>query len=385
MLNESIQVLQSRSISDWSVRIAAFSEFNNADDVGRCLTAHEKTVLRCPLPMLLDRPCETSLFFPRGGNKPYYDVPLAEVRLDSIPSAQLVGGKFVVVSHDLKVFPESYWAEQNLNDRVHFQQQTSTIVSGSATPMRPTILFRERPPKHKISGSALLLGNPWSFNYHHWIINCLSKLWWTEYCPELSDVPLIVPAELKPFHLQSLAAMEMDSSRLLPFDGGPWLVERLYFPANGDFWPDQLAWIRQRLFQHYGITEGPGTRLLYISRNDAPGRRIVNEAEVIEFLSRRGFEVLQLDSMPLGEQMRAFARAKVVIGPHGSGLTNILFGATDLSLLELHPDDEINHVFWVLASALQQRYAFLSGRRINAERDFTVEIADLERLLGKFI
>lgn len=279
------------------------------------------------------------------------------------------------------MFSESYWAEENLNDRVYFIRQPSTIISPASIRCPATILFRDTPPTRHITGPAILLSNPWSFNYHHWIVNCLSKLWWRTLFPELQYVPVIVPAELKPFQRQSLTGLGIPSDQLLPFDGTTWLLERLYFPANGDFWPTQLRWIRQRLFDHYGLEDSVGARQLYISRSDATSRRVLNEAEVVEFLTARGFEILELSSLPLDEQIRVFSQARIVIGPHGSGLTNLMFGSNNLCTVELHPNDEINHVFWVMANAMQQTYAFLSGKTMNAERDFVIDLADLEAIL----
>ena len=383
MLEECIRVLQSTSLKDWALPAATLQDClspdgETPDEIGRYFQANETSTLRCKPPNLLDRPSERSLFFPHGSLKESYDVPLAALRLDAIPQAQIVGEKFVVISHDLKVFSESYWAEQNLNDGIHFFHQPSTIVGAASIRLRPTILFHDRPPKRRIDGPAILLGNPWSFNYHHWTINCLSRLWWADRYPELRDVPIIVPGQLKPFQRESLTAMGISNDRILPFDGGPWLVERLFFPTNGVFWPTQLQWIRQRLFDHYQIVDAAGDRLLYISREDAPGRRLVNEQEVTKYLTARGFEILQLSGMPLREQILAFSQARRVVGPHGSGLTNVMFGAKNLAVVELHPNDEINHVFWVLANAMKQPYAFVSGKKINPARDFIVEVADLE-------
>lgn len=385
MLQGQICIVQSASIKDWARPAATFHELIKDDLVGRSLQGFAASTLRCRPPMLIDRPSERSLFFPRGGLKESYEVPLPEIRLDTVPRGLVVGSKFVVVSHDLRVFSESYWAEQNLNDGTHFQRQASTVVGAASIQMRPTILFHERPVTRQIKGPALLLGNPWSFNYHHWIVNCLARLWWIERYSELRDVPVIVPGDLNTFQQQSLKGMNVAADRILPFDGGQWLVDRLFFPTNGDFWPQQLRWIRQRLFDHFGIVDSPGERLLYISRSDAHNRRILNEPDVAQYLAAKGFERLELAAMPLGEQIRAFSQARLIVGPHGSGLTNIMFGAENLGTLELHPNDEVNHVFWVLANAMQQQYAFVSGTKVNADRDFTVQIADLDAMIARLI
>ena len=229
----------------------------------------------------------------------------------------------------------------------------------------------------------MLVGNPWAANYHHWLINSLLRLWWTSHFPDLQDIPLIVPARMSPFQQESLAALGVDPRRLLPFDGALWQIDQLFFAANGDYWPLQLRWLRQRFFQHYGRGDAPGRRKIYISRADAPGRRVTNEPEVVEMLARRGFEVLKLASLPLAEQVRAFAEAKLIVGPHGAGLTNIVFAASNATVVDLHPRDEINHALWVEASALGLKYALLTGKRMNDERDLEVSVPDLAKLLDR--
>jgi len=376
MTSARVITVQPISIKDWSLPAANLADLIAADGPGRFLQVSSPPQLSCRRPMLLDRSSERTLFLARGELKPWHDYPLPDVRLDVVPHARLVGEKCVVVSHDDKVFAESYWSTEHLNDGRHFQRPAS-----SQHPLGP-VLFRDGPAVRKIDGPAMLLGNPWASNYHHWVINCLGRLWWTDHVPELRNVPVIVPSPMSDFQRASLTALGVSPDRILPFNGGVWHVKQLYFPANGDFQPEQLHWLRKRLQQHFGVVEAAGSRRLYISRADASGRQIVNEQEVAEFLTRRGFEILLLGAMPLREQVQAFANAGVVIGPHGSGLTNMLFGPRHQQIIELHPADEMNHVFWVLANALQHPYAFLSGKPMNAQRDFIVDLADLETIFG---
>ncbi|MGI8424385.1 MAG: glycosyltransferase 61 family protein [Chloroflexota bacterium] len=66
---------------------------------------------------------------------------------------------------------------------------------------------------------------------------------------------------------------------------------------------------------------------------DGP-RRVANEADVIRALRPLGFEVVHAERLTFAEQIRLFSEAAVVIGPHGSGMTNVLF-AEELVLIEL--------------------------------------------------
>ena len=167
----------------------------------------------------------------------------------------------------------------------------------------------------------------------------------------------------------------------MPFDGQDWQLKNLYFPSIGDFSPHQINWVREKLLKGLeGSNKKPGG-LLYISRSDANHRKVVNEEEVADFLENLGFQVLTLTGMPLSEQLELFASAKVVIGPHGAGLTNMMVAPAKSTLVELMPDDEVNHCFWLLTNALKQDYTFVVGKKISPDRDFEIPIRGLEKVL----
>lgn len=100
-------------------------------------------------------------------------------------------------------------------------------------------------------------------------------------------------------------------------------------------------------------------------------------------LERRGFERVELEDLPVRDQIAMFAEASVVVGPHGAGLTNTLATAAGAWLVELHPGDEVNYVYWLQAGVLGLRYAFLAGSPPVGPRDFTVDAQRLGRLLDR--
>lgn len=386
MANERVAVLQPDTLAQWSLPAANYAGFDNGDCIGRFLKAASPPVLHCTQPVLLERQSEAAFFFPRGGGDAVRDFPLDSVRLDSVPGANLVGDKFVVVSRDRRVFRECYWNPENLNDRRHFQTCSIPMTGPEGRTTLPVVLWREPARRGHVEGTALLLGNPWSFNYYHWLIESLLRLWWTEAIPELAQVPVIVPASLSAFQQASLSALVDDERRLLRFGGGVWRVDRLLVATSSGFWPVPLAWLRRRVLEHLGLADGrPAERLLYISRADAESRRVTNEAELAEHLASRGFEILRLGELPWAEQVRMFSEARLVIGAHGAGLVNVIFSPRQTTLVDLHPADQVNHALWVLASALGQRYVLVTGKVANAQRDFYVALPDVDALLGRVL
>ncbi|WP_238375519.1 glycosyltransferase family 61 protein [Rickettsia massiliae] len=64
---------------------------------------------------------------------------------------------------------------------------------------------------------------------------------------------------------------------------------------------------------------------IYIARKYASTRKIVNEEELIEKIERFGFKVIYLELSSPYEQAQLFNKAKIIVGPHGSGFANFHF------------------------------------------------------------
>ncbi|MBY0431612.1 MAG: glycosyltransferase 61 family protein [Rhodospirillales bacterium] len=124
-------------------------------------------------------------------------------------------------------------------------------------------------------------------------------------------------------------------------------------------------------------------RRLYISRADAPRRKVRNEAALLEALTARGFEVILPARSPFSEQVRLFHEAAVVVGPHGSALTNVLWCQPGTVIRELlgFCDHQIH--FEAISARLGFDYRALRATHAATEypgdqhSDFTVNIEDL--------
>lgn len=76
-------------------------------------------------------------------------------------------------------------------------------------------------------------------------------------------------------------------------------------------------------------------KLIYITRRKARLRQTINEKSLIENLWQRGFEVIELEGLSLKQQIEIFYQAKLIIGTHGAGFTNLIFASNDLIFLEI--------------------------------------------------
>ena len=113
-----------------------------------------------------------------------------------------------------------------------------------------------------------------------------------------------------------------------------WRFKNLIVPSmsnhnDGVIVPPMADWIYRR----FGKKVERPHRKLFVSRDDAPARRISNAEEI--FMALKGWENITLSAMTIQEQITAFAEASHVISPHGAGLLNIVFCQRGARVIEI--------------------------------------------------
>ena len=94
--------------------------------------------------------------------------------------------------------------------------------------------------------------------------------------------------------------------------------------------------------------EYDGPQKVYVSRrtwlNDKSGnigtnyterRRCVNEDEVAEYFISRGFEEVFCENLSMKEKIGLFRNAKIVVGPSGGGMVNVLFSPSTTKVISI--------------------------------------------------
>ena len=95
--------------------------------------------------------------------------------------------------------------------------------------------------------------------------------------------------------------------------------------------------------------------------------------------------------IPVAEQIRMFAEAESIVGPHGAALTNLLFASPGASVIELFAPDYVEGSYWKLVDCVPGvstatcwgpgRRPAPAGRRSRVMSDITVDLAALTRAL----
>lgn len=254
--------------------------------------------------------------------------------LASIPSARVLGSDGCVITPDQGILRESLWSSGLFQqDRIYRSLRL------------PTPQF--------LSGSYYTIASPFSSGYYHWIVEVLPRLFAHE--SVANDSPrLVVNSPLNHWQLESLELLGFPRQDLVELGTDYLELEKLYFPAYIGINPYCLDWLRERLFATVALEPTP--KRVYITRRLAAKRRLVNENQIESLLHQHGFIIAELETLSFAEQVRLFAQAEIVVGPHGAGLTNMVWSPRDCKVMEIQHPDYLNVMYYMLAEVLHQRY-----------------------------
>jgi hypothetical protein len=225
-------------------------------------------------------------------------------------------------------------------------------------------------------------------NYCHFLLDALPRLeLFLRAGLSFHDVDWILVPDFvgaaREAYFQALGLPAEKILRLAP--GRQYLFERLYqpsFPGVESFVPPWVAeFYRERLLTPLGVKH-QHRRRLYVSRRQ---RGLANEEAVWTALSARGFE--RLEPATWQDNVHAFASADLVVGPHGAGLSNVVFCPRGSRLIELVPGDRPFPYFYSAACAAGMRYrallttpllrAGLEYERLPSDEPFSVNVDEL--------
>lgn len=151
---------------------------------------------------------------------------------------------------------------------------------------------------------------------------------------------------------------------------------------------EYLSYINAAARRYGPVSTMAGPRRIWCSRADAAHRRVLNEDELLPILKARGFTIICPGKLGFLEQVAAFGSADVVVGPHGAGLTNMLFSKEDCVLVEIFPHLFGDAGYLTLCRMLDRPYYALLARTVDSPHgapfaDLVVDVGSFERALDE--
>lgn len=235
-------------------------------------------------------------------------------------------------------------------------------------------------PRHKKGLYTSLLHLPWGHrSNYHWFFDCLPRLY--ALLQEVKEpIQLIVNQDIAPYQRETLQFLLRDHPLFsISYIGKneKWEVEKFLFSSfvanhSSGYLPAPVAgWLGDKIRKGYQVGEKAEKTRIYISRSKAPKRRVVNEDQLIPLLLQHQFRIVHAEELSYREQVDLFAHASCVVGPHGAGLTNILF-SRNCPVLELHPSDLIKPHYFLAAKSLGLPYDYVVGSASGDNMSFSV-------------
>jgi capsular polysaccharide biosynthesis protein len=170
---------------------------------------------------------------------------------------------------------------------------------------------------------------PWgaATNYGHFLLDALTS------APYLTP-PLVTPP-LRPWQRQHFDALQLAPREL---DAQLYRVGKAAFTSGfgQNLHNPNLHFLSLRRLQH--TMPSHFGRKLYISRK-GHRRPFKSEDMLIGELARRGFTVIQPETLSVSEQIGAFRGADLIVAPKGSALANCLYCTPGATVIEITPRD----------------------------------------------
>jgi len=218
-------------------------------------------------------------------------------------------------------------------------------------------------------------------NYYHWLIETVPKL---RYAEEYSttfnvNVTYLVPADPPAWLNQTLKLLGVSKSDIEYATAPVYQTDRLLVPSFPELKPQNYRWIREDMLANSSPDKeaiGAGSNV-YISRSNAIERRVTNESDVIKTLTEYGFQSYQLEKHSVEENITLFNEANIIVGPHGAGLTDIVF-CEDAVVTELF-GSKVKDPYERLADTLGLEYQSL--KCTPRSTDLEVDLRQLEDMI----
>jgi Glycosyltransferase 61 len=199
-------------------------------------------------------------------------------------------------------------------------------------------------------------------NYYHWLVQTIPTIDWTLRDRSTSNIVLLSG---------HLAGWEEELLALLGHDRVPrialhpahhyWIPRLEYSEFQNGSTAFKISRSAQstfgRLLEVAANAEPAVADIIYVARTDSSNRVAENEDEVMALLRSEGIQMVVPGNLSVADQINLFHKADAIIGPHGAGLTNVVFCKPGTVFYELLPSHYVNSCFNRLAQAAGLDYA----------------------------
>lgn len=327
----------------------------------------------------------------------------AAARVDTVQSNRPYVAELrnaVIFSKSDTVLAEDGTVLNDLPSHPDFGQFADLRGDSLVVAQRPGSFLIALPRTHPLAHpGGIFLGGTASGEFGHWVQELLMKLQFFAQHPDFGRLPIIVDQAMPQSHFDYLKCLVRNELVLLP-DKSAFSCRRLlvaptptfhplYMFRNdlsraeiGALSPAGLRFLRAQVLGNLNIGAPERARKLYLSRRNTRWRRVINDAEIAEFLGGHGFEVIEIEQYSFADQVKLFRDAECIVAPEGSALLNVIFCNPSVRLYILAQRD-----FWYgyhgPLKALGYRQLWITGDTVfeSKQASYSIPIERIQRAL----
>lgn len=233
----------------------------------------------------------------------------------------------------------------------------------------------------KVSGRVAVIAQPLYDFYFHWFQDILGRLALLEMHGIEYDY-LYVPSNKK-FMKETLELWGIDSCKIISPEDKDFCIQadevivpsyvlnkNQGFNKYAGFHQNPLTsqYVSQKLIQaaqSKNIDTINFSKRVFISRKDAPKRKILNEDEIFKLFETKGFVRYELSKFSVAEQIMLFNQAEIIVGEHGAGMTNCLFCRPETKVIEIF-QALIDSGPWWITQVMGLNYSCIKTVKVDA-------------------
>jgi capsular polysaccharide biosynthesis protein len=245
------------------------------------------------------------------------------------------------------------------------------------------------PRKQKLMGKVAVISTSGANNFHHWNFDVLPRLYLLKRAGILNSVDkFIISNNGLKFQKEGLAKFDIDPERIInPIRNPNYFAgaEQLYIPSL----PEDLGTISPWVIRFLRDTflgkrvNMQKNKLLFLSRKNAPTRRIVNHVAVSEEIFRRGFLEFTPEDYTIEEVAAYFSNAEAIVSVHGSGLSNLPFVEEGAKVLDIMAPFHQDPYYWMICNQRKAKYValFSEGEHPSDDLDLVKRKVDSDLII----
>jgi hypothetical protein len=217
-----------------------------------------------------------------------------------------------------------------------------------------------RRTKRDVSGLSVLLTHWNSAVYGHWLLESMPKLLLLHHAAaQLPTFSIVLPRGL-PGWVTSWIELVLPGAKLEIYDERKEYLqcETLLIPTVAmhpeHFFHPMLSSLLEEVFPSASTLDAD-RRKLYVTRT-APSRyrKLANQSQIEEIATQEGLALFAPETLPIADQIRAFASADLIVGEFGSAMHGTLFSPSHAKVLCLN---------WI--NGMQSRIAQLKRQKVG--------------------